>query len=354
MTSTAVTGPDRARPGATILAARLHGVRDIRVATEPEAVVGPGEVRVHVTAVGLCGSDLHWYDEAAIGDAGLDHPLVLGHEFCGRLDDGRLVAADPCISCGACPPCRSGREHLCLNTRFAGHTITDGALRTTLAWPAELLRPLPDQISDEDGALLEPLGVALHAMDLAAVRPGERVSVHGCGPIGLLIIQLLRRAGASAIRAVEPLEHRRAAALAMGATDVIDGRTDADRPERTDADRPGRARTPDIDVAIEVAGTDAALADAIEWAAPGGRVILVGIPEHDRTTFLAGAARRKELSLLLSRRMRGSDLDRAIALVADGQVELGSLISHRFPLGEAPAAFATLAARSGLKVVVRP
>jgi L-iditol 2-dehydrogenase len=330
----------------TIQAARLHGVRDIRLANEPEAPAGPGDVRVHVTAVGLCGSDLHWYTEAAIGDARLDHPLVLGHEFSGRLDDGRLVAADPCIACGTCPPCRAGREHLCTNTRFAGHSTTDGALRSTLAWPAALLRPLPASIAEEQGALLEPLGVALHAMDLANVQPGERASVLGCGPIGLLIVQLLRLAGASAILASEPLEHRRAAALALGATDSTHA--------LADDSRGGHTSPLDVDVAFDAAGTDGALADAIDWAAPGGRVVLVGIPEGDRTTFGAAVARRKELSLLFCRRMRSSDLDRAISLAADGRVDLEGLITDRYPLAEAPAAFATLAARTGIKVIVRP
>ena len=346
MTSTDIAGSGLGRPGATIRAARLHGVHDIRVATEPEVPAGPGDVRLHVSAVGLCGSDLHWYDEAAIGDARLDHPLVLGHEFCGRLDDGRLVAADPCIACGTCPPCRSDREHLCMNTRFAGHSITDGALRSTLAWPARLLRPLPASISEEDGALLEPIGVAIHAMDLAKIRPGERASVHGCGPIGLLIVQLLRLAGASAIVASEPLEHRRAAAMRLGATTSMD--------PGADAGRSGRPPGLDVDVAFEVAGTNEALADAIDGVAPGGRAVLVGIPEDDRTTFQAGIARRKELSLLHSRRMRSTDLDRAIALAADGRVDLAGLITDRYSLDEAPAAFATLAARTGIKVIVCP
>jgi L-iditol 2-dehydrogenase len=341
-----VAGPDSDRPMATTQAARLHGVRDIRVANEPEGAAVPGEVRVHVAAVGLCGSDLHWYDEAGIGDAGLDHPLVLGHEFSGRLDDGSLVAADPCIACGRCAACRAGREHLCTSSRFAGHSTTDGALRSTLAWPARLLRPLPDTISDEDGALLEPLGVALHALDLAAIRSGERASVHGCGPIGLLIVQLLRLAGLATIVASEPLDHRRAAALALGATDSID-------PMGAPGHR-ARESAPDVDVAFDVSGTDAALADATDWLAPGGRVVLVGIPEGDRTTFRASVARRKELTLLLCRRMRSTDLDRAISLAADGRVDLAGLITHRYPLSEAPAAFATLAARTGIKIVIHP
>jgi L-iditol 2-dehydrogenase len=342
VTSTDVAGSGLGRPGATIQAARLHGVRDIRVTREAGTPAGPDDVRVQVAAVGLCGSDLHWYNEAAIGDARLDHPLVLGHEFSGRLDDGRLVAADPCIACGTCAQCRSDREHLCMNTRFAGHSNTDGALRSSVAWPARLLRPLPESISDEEGALLEPLGVALHAMDVARVGRGERASVHGCGPIGLLIVQLLRLAGASAIIASEPLAHRRAAAVALGATDST----------AADGEPPGRGDA--VDVAFDAAGTDDALADAVAWAAPGGRVVLVGIPEDDRTTFRAGVARRKELSLLFCRRMRSTDLDRAILLAADGRVDLGGLITDRFPLGDTVGAFAALAARTGIKVIVRP
>src|SRR5205823_679484 len=120
-----------------------------------------------------------------------------------------------------CSQCGSGRDHLCTSSRFAGHSTTDGALRSAVAWPASLLHPFPDAISDEEGALLEPLGVALHALDIARVRPGERASVHGCGPIGLLIIQLLRLAGVDTILASEPLDHRRAAAVTFGASDAF-------------------------------------------------------------------------------------------------------------------------------------
>ena len=324
---------DASRP--IVTAARLFGPSDLRVVHEPETEPGPLDRRVAVTSVGLCGSDLHWFEEGTIGDARLDHPLVLGHEFCGRLDDGQLVVADPAIPCGTCGPCTSGDAHLCLTLGFAGHGTTDGGLRSSLSWPARLLRALPASIDLETGALLEPLGVALHAVDLAAIQPGERALVVGCGPIGLLIIRVLRCVGLRQILASEPLPHRLAAAIESGAIEA-DG------------------QTLDVDVVFEAAGTDLGLAAAIEGATPGGRVVLVGIPSDDRTTFQAAAARRKELSLRLSRRMRSEDLDRAVALVTDGQIDLDGLITHRFPLDEAPAAFAMLAARSGIKVLVRP
>ncbi len=339
-------GVDRpaAVEGGKVATARLHGARDVRVSDEPPTEPAPGEVRLHVTAVGLCGSDLHWFEDGAIGEARLDHPLVLGHEFAGRLDDGTLVAGDPCVPCGSCGPCRAGREHLCVATRFAGHSTTDGALRSELWWPARLLRPVPDSVGEAAAALLEPLGVALHAVDLADVGPGSSAAVVGCGPIGLLTIQVLRLAGVEPILATDPLPHRMAAAVALGAGDATAVGVAAS------VDRPGGWGG--VDVAFDAAGTDQAVDAALEIARPGGTVVLTGIPGSDLTTFRASTARRKELTLRASRRMRAADLDRAIALAADRRV--AGLITHRFPLEAAPAAFAALASREGIKVLVEP
>ena len=335
--------------------ARIHGRGDIRVAIEPAQVPGPGEVLVRVTAVGLCGSDLHWYEEASIGDAHLSRPLVLGHEFAGVIAEGpragQRVAGDPAADCGHCAPCLEGRSNLCLAMRFAGHGSTDGALRSLMAWPERLLTPIPDPIGDDEAALLEPLGVALHALDLAPIAPGARVGVYGCGPIGLLLVQLLRLAGASAIVATDRLGHRVVAAQAMGATDAFV--VDADAGSEVS---PARllVREEAVDVAFEMSGSDGALADAIAAVRPGGRVFIVGIPAGDRTSFEAATARRKELSLQLCRRMVASDMPHAVEVVSAGGLELTPLISHRYPIGNAPEAFATLAERRGLKVIINP
>ncbi|HXG39314.1 MAG TPA: alcohol dehydrogenase catalytic domain-containing protein, partial [Candidatus Limnocylindrales bacterium] len=148
--------PTPAPPG-TIEVARLHGPHDVRIAREAPVPPGPGEVRLRVTAVGLCGSDRHWYEEAGIGDAVLGRPLVLGHEFGGTILDGERagerVVADPADPCGRCEPCTTGRSNVCPTVRFAGHGTTDGALRTEMPWPARLLHPVPDRISDVEVAL---------------------------------------------------------------------------------------------------------------------------------------------------------------------------------------------------------
>ena len=328
--------------------ARLYGTGDIRVGDEPEPA-GSGrhpadeEALVRVTAVGICGSDLHWWAEGAIGDAKLSRPLVLGHEGAGVIAAGprrgERIAIDPAISCEACRACHDGYRNLCYNIRFAGHGETDGMLREQLRWPARLLHPLPDQVSDDAGALLEPLGVALHAMDLGHVPFGGRVTVVGCGPIGLLLLQVLRLAGAGTITAVEPLPHRREAAAGYGADDVAE----------PGADLTGYG----ADVAFEVAGTDDAVRRAMESVRPGGRVVLAGIPDDDVTTFLASLARRKGLTIALVRRMNDV-YPRAISLAARGAVALDPLVSRRASLDEAATAFAAAQCRLGLKVLIVP
>jgi L-iditol 2-dehydrogenase len=288
---------------------------------------------VHITAVGLCGSDLHWFCEAGIGDAGLAHPLVLGHEFAGVTEAGQRVAVDPAVPCETCDVCLAGHPNLCPHGRFAGYGPQDGGLREQLVWPTRYLVPIPDSFSDADGAMLEPLGIALHAVDLGKVRAGMRVGVFGCGPIGLLVLQVARAAGAVDVVVTEPLPHRLAAARELGGTEW----------------RPGQQ----VDVAFECAGENSAVNDCIVAAKPGGRVIIVGIPSGGQTTFSASIARRKGLTLKLSRRMKHT-YERAIRLVESGRVDVRSLVTHRFPLARIAEAFASAQRREGLKVMIYP
>ena len=333
-----------------MMALRLHDVRDLRLHEEAVPTPGADEVLVRVTAVGLCGSDRHWYEEGGIGDAALTQPLVLGHEFVGVVETGartgERVALDPAIPCGRCGPCVAGEENLCIACRFAGHS-TDGALRSHLVWPERLAHRLPDGLPDVEASLLEPLGVALHALDLGQVHPGTTAGVYGCGPLGLLLVQLLRNAGVDVIVATDPLGHRVVAAEALGATVTVQQR-------RAGAEILPAACSAGVDVAFEVAGDDDAVATAIETLRPGGRLVLVGIPSDDRTSFTASTARRKGLTIALCRRMKATDLPRAIDLVEQGGVELGSLVSERYALTDGPEAFASLSERRALKVVVEP
>jgi L-iditol 2-dehydrogenase len=332
--------------------ARLHGVGDVRVQDEARPLVGPGESLVRVTAVGLCGSDLHWFTQGGIGDAQLTRPLVLGHEFAGVVvggpADGRRVAVDPARPCGRCAQCLDGNRNLCPTVGFAGHSATDGGLREFVAWPTELLHDVPDNLSDADAAMLEPLGVALHAHDLGKPRVGAVVAVIGCGPIGLCLVQLARAGGAVQVVAVEPLAHRRDAAAAMGADVVLDSGAD-------DIDAALLAATggTGADVVLEAAGTDAGVGLAIGIARPGGRVVLAGIPDEDTTSFPASVARRKGLTIKVSRRMK-EVYPRATRLVSQGRIDVAPIVTHTFPLDRADEAFRAASTRVGLKVIVSP
>lgn len=325
---------------------RLHGKGDLQLHEEDVPVAGTGEKLVRVKSVGVCGSDLHWFGEGGIGDAKLDRPLVLGHEMAGVTSDGQRVAIDPAVPCGHCEFCEHGHPNLCSNLIFAGHGGTDGSLRECMAWNNTSLFPIPDSLSFEDGAMLEPLGVAMHTVDLGKVKPGMSVGVFGCGPIGLLVIQMAKLSGASNLIATDKLPHRVDAAKALGASHAFladEGRELGEIRAATS----GRG----VDVAFDAAGTPDAVEMAFAAVSVGGKVVLAGIPDEDRTTFTASVARRKGLTIKLVRRMKHT-YPRAIELVSKGLVDVRSLVTHRFPLEQSAEAFRVAERREGLKIII--
>jgi len=325
---------------------RLHASGDLRIHEEPIPVTGEGERLVRIRSVGVCGSDLHWFSEGEIGDAKLERPLVLGHEFAGETEDGQRMAIDPAIPCGRCEFCERGHPNLCENMIFAGHGKHDGALREWMAWNEKSLFPIPDSISDAEGAMLEPLGIAIHSVDLGKIKAGMTVGVFGCGPIGLLIIQMAKLSGAANIIATDKLIHRVEAAKRFGASHAF---LAADRRELEEIRAATKGRG--VDVAFEAAGEQDAVDASVAAVASGGKVILAGIPNDDKTSFSASTARRKGLTIKLVRRMKHT-YPRAIELVSKGLVDVRSLITHRFPLEQASEAFQVAERREGLKIII--
>ncbi|UBV44907.1 alcohol dehydrogenase catalytic domain-containing protein (plasmid) [Deinococcus taeanensis] len=299
----------------------------------------PGEVTVRVRAVGICGSDIHMYTDGRIGTSEILSPLVLGHEFMGEitraapgtvdgtgqpLQVGARVAVEPHVACGHCRACREGHPNLCPDHTFMGVFPRDGALQTHLNVPAHNTFVLPDSVTDLGGAMLEPLGVALHALRLGHVRVGDRAAVVGAGPIGLLLTQLLHLNGVTALHVTEPLPWRRALAAELGATS-----TDPTFTEEHDSR---------YDVVFEAAWADGSVQDAARLARPGARVVLVGIPGNDELRVQHSLARRKGLSLILARRMAHT-YPEATALVAAGQLDVDRLVSATYPLSQVQRAF---------------
>jgi L-iditol 2-dehydrogenase len=332
-----------------MLAARVHGPRDLRVERVPRPPgPGPAEVLLKVRVTGICGSDLHSYLDGRIGDTPIASPLILGHEFCGVVQAagpesadgfgqvlrvGQRVAVDPAQPCGTCEMCETGHPNLCPEVAFCGCHPYGGSLCEYISMPARCCFSVPDSLSDDSAALLEPLGVALHAVDLAHLRVGYRVVVLGAGPIGLLIAQLALRAGAQTVIAVDRLQWRLKLARRMGAATV----------EVAGPDTLGRVGqllgARGADVVFEAAWADESVAWSAELARFGGRVVLVGIPSDDRLLLKHSTARRKGLTLVLSRRMKHV-YPRCLQLAIQGAIDLDQLVTHRFPLPQTDKAFA--------------
>ena len=332
----------------------LHGARDARIGAFAPVPAGNQSVMLDVAAVGLCGSDLHYYKDGGIGAAVIKAPFVPGHEFGGYLCDdceslglakGTLVAVDPNKACGSCPWCQQGYDNLCPKVEFIGAPPFAGAMTHQISVPLSQIVPVPTSFDPLETAMIEPLGVAIHAVDLAKPKLLERVAVVGCGPIGLLIIQILRVSGVGEILAVDPLAHRRSAARQLGANQVgasVEAIADWTKGEG-------------CSLVIEATNSPFGFRDAVLAARVGGRIVLVGIPDGDSYTLPAAEARRRALSIKFARRM-GHVLPRAITLVASRQVDVAAIVSHRIGLGAVPAVFEDLAndAPDYLKVMIYP
>lgn len=329
---------------------RFYDINDLRLENADKPAPAPGEIRLRTASVGICGSDIHYYHEGSTDGKKHGHPLILGHEFSAWIDEGpekgQLVAVDPALPCGRCEFCQEGNPNLCTELRFAGSEDTDGALQEYLTWPATALYPLPSGFTTQEGALLEPLGVAIHATRLGQISPGMTVGVFGAGAIGLLTIQMAKLAGASRIFATDRLDQRLGYAQKSGATDVL--LADGNESKSILAETNGRG----LDLVFEAAGDDgAAVETSIESSKRGATVVLIGIPSKDETTFSASAARRRGLTIKIVRRMKHT-YPTAIRLVSHGQVDLKFLITHEYALSQFQTAFETAAHREGIKVII--
>ena len=333
-------------------AVHLSSPKSLELVDKPEpGDPDAGEVLIQVKAVGICGSDLHMYATGAIGYTKIEAPFTLGHEFMGEvvavgekaqsglhgsLTIGQRVAVEPAVPCLQCELCEAGHPNLCPSHEFYGVYPTHGALCERLIVPARNCFPIPDEISDGGGTLLETLGVAIHALDLAKLKVAKTVAVIGCGPVGLLIQRLAVLSGAGEVYAMDPLAWRAGQAKAWGVTEAWPVRSDEALGKLKEATQ-GRG----VDVVFEAAWADESIDHAMEMAAYGGRVVLVGIPPDDKAGFTHSMARRKGLTLMMARRMKHT-YPRAIRLASGTEpaVPLDDLISETFPLTQTAEAFA--------------
>lgn len=322
---------------------RLTAPRTFEVFEEPQPRVEDDHVLLNIKAVGVCGSDLHRFRGAAFGDED-NVGIVLGHEFSAIVADvgksvtnvkpGDRVAVEAANHCGQCEWCLNGYTNLCLEVKFCGMPGVEGALKDFMAWPAHLLYKLPAALTFDDGVLAEVMGIGLFALDLANMKPGQTAAVLGSGPIGLGVAHLLKRTtGARMIVATDIIQERCHAGFELGA-DVTLNAGKVDVGERILDLTHGRG----VDVVFEAAGVAQTCEQAVRIAAPGGTVVLIGIPEDDRIPFAAAPARRKGLTFRFVRRSLNT-YPRVLAMLEKKIIEPQAMVTHHFSLEESQQAF---------------
>jgi L-iditol 2-dehydrogenase len=319
-------------PPSTTVAAVLHGAGDLRVERVRLREPGPGEVLLQMHSGGVCGSDVHYFAEGRNGTNVLRAPMALGHEGAGvvvrggpgtSLAPGTPVVVEPATPCGACTSCTAGRYNVCPTGRCLGSPPTDGLFTQDLVVAQDRLHVLPPEVPVDIGAAIEPLAVAVWAVRRAEVRPGDRVLVTGAGPIGLLVLQVARAAGAAQITVTDVNEHRLAVAARLGADAVVNTATG-----QVDVPGDGFHRL------IECSGVTAALAAGILSVRPTGRVTVVGQARPTVDGIPLGHLQRYEIDLVCAFRYAGV-FPEAIELAATGVVDLRGILTTRFPLHRA-------------------
>jgi L-iditol 2-dehydrogenase len=311
-------------------AAIMYSTHDIRLEERPIPEPGPKEVLVEIRAVGVCGSDVHYYEEGRIGSFVVDEPLILGHESMGtvvalgdeatRHEVGERVTLEPGVPDMTCRECRAGRYNLCPNVRFFATPPIDGAFANYVAIHQDFAYSLPDNLSDNAGALMEPLSVGIWACRKAGVRAGDHVLVTGAGPIGLLAMQVALAEGATEVTITDVALERLQLAERTGATRVVNV-----------SEEP--LAEAGVDALIECSGNEAALGDGIRCLRPAGIGVVVGMGPGEESTIPLALIQNKEIWLTGTFRYANT-YPAAIELAATGKVDLDAIVTSYYGLDD--------------------
>lgn len=333
----------------SMLAAVLHGAHDLRVEDREDRDLKPGEVRVRVACGGICGSDLSYFNKGGVGDFKVREPLTLGHEVSGTVVEmappgafdmsvslGDRVAINPSCPCLHCRYCREGRGNLCRNMRFLGSAAlmphVQGGFSEHIVVRADQCVPVPDAMSYRLAACAEPLAVALHAVSRAGPMVGRQVLIAGAGPIGLLCLKACLHAGAAVVTITDLCAPPLRVAEAMGAATAINVHDDPDRLDLEARSIGG------FDIAIEATGASASVMHMPHLVRPGGRIVQLGMLPPGAVPLPVNLLMAREIDLVGSFRFHDA-FDRAVTALASGRIDITPILSERFPLREADAAF---------------
>jgi len=349
-------------PNSDNLTAILHKIGDIRLEQKDVPEPGPEQVLLKMDSVGICGSDVHYWTHGAIGDFIVRAPMVLGHEAAGivekcgsnvtSLQVGDKVAIEPGVPCRLCNFCKTGVYNLCPDMQFCATPPVHGNLARYYVHAADFCYKLPPSVSLEEGALMEPLAVGVHACRRAGVSLGKRVLICGAGPIGLVNLLTAQAMGASDVVITDIMENRLEVARNMGATHVYKVGT-GKTAEQMSAEVESLLGGNKPDITIECSGVEASIRFGIFSTKSGGCLVLVGLGKPEVTMPIVNAAVREVDIRGIFR--YANCYPTAIAMVATGKLDVKPLITHRFQLEETLQAFETAKTGAGgaIKVMIK-
>jgi len=328
---------------AKMKAAFLHSPRDLRLEEAEIPEVRRDEVLIEVKANGICGSDIHFYEEGRLGPFVVEKPYIPGHESSGvvkevgsevdGLKPGDRVVPEPGIPCRRCAICRSGRYNICPEGYFMSAPPVNGALAEYVAVPWDFVYKVPESVSFEEAALVEPVSVAVHSCKRAQLTAGDDIVIFGAGPIGLAILMVARTMGARKAVVVDLLESRLEVAMKLGAAGVVNASSEDVASAVASAMGKGGPR-----IAFDAAGSPVTSALAVDVVGAGGKAVLVGWPGQKRFAYPVERILELELDVLGVRRYANA-FPAAISLISNGLVNAGALITHRFPFERVVEAF---------------
>jgi L-iditol 2-dehydrogenase len=322
----------------------LTGIREMKLIQVPDPViVNHTDVLIKMKVTGVCGSDIHYYKTGKIGSQVVEYPFTVGHEGAGevvetgtavtRVQPGDRIAIEPAMPCGSCDQCSSGRPHTCRNLRFLGCPgQAAGCLSEYMVLPESSCFPIPHHMSYDEAVLSEPLAIGLYAVNNSIPMKDARIGILGTGPIGMSVLLSAKAKGASKIYVTDKIRERRNLAVTNGAFD-------AGNPDQHDIVKEIINREPTmLDAVFECCGQQEAADQAVELIKPGGKLIIIGIPEFDRWSFSVDQTRRKEITIQNIRR-QNETLTETLQAIASGLINASQMVTHRFSFEDSQTAF---------------
>jgi L-iditol 2-dehydrogenase len=322
----------------------LTGIRKMEMQEIPEPlIVKPNDVKIKISVVGICGSDIHYYTQGQIGSQVVEYPFAVGHESAGivtetgknvkRVKPGDMIAVEPAMPCWECDQCLSGRHHTCRKLRFLGCPgQAEGCLMEYIIMPEESCFPLKGRLTPDHGSISEPLAIGVYAVKKSGGVKDLDIGILGYGPIGMSVMLAAKEEGAGSFTVTDKIQPRLALALKEGASSLFN-------PLEEDFTSMIKKHHPlGLDVVFECCGQQEALDQAIDVLKPGGRLVVVGIPEFERWSMSVELTRRKEISLQFIRRQVDC-VDTALEMMENGKINVSNMVTHRFPFVKTKEAF---------------